>query len=80
MPVICVVMALVALPFAFRMGKQGALYGIGLSLILGMVFYGVVAFFSTLGEAEKLPALVAVWSPNALFGLLALYMFLGIRT
>lgn len=79
-PVISLVMALVALPFAFRLGRQGALYGIGLSLVLGIFFYFVFATFTKLGEAAALPALVAVWSPNVLFGLLATYLFLGVRT
>jgi LPS export ABC transporter permease LptF/LPS export ABC transporter permease LptG len=79
-PVISLVMALVALPFAFRLGRQGALYGIGLSVILGIVFIGIFAFFSTLGETGALPPAVAVWSPNVLFSLLAAYLFLGVRT
>lgn len=79
-PVVSLVMALVALPFAFRLGRQGALYGIGLSVVLGMVFMGVFAFFSTMGEAGALPPAIAVWSPGALFALLSLYMFLGVRS
>lgn len=79
-PVISLVMALVALPFAFRLGRQGALYGIGLSVILGIVFLGIYAFFSTLGETGALPPAVAVWSPNVLFSMLAVYLFLGVRT
>lgn len=79
-PVISLVMALVAFPFAFRLGRQGALYGIGLSVVLGIVFIGIYAFFSTLGETAALPPLVAVWSPNLLFSFLAVYLFLGVRT
>jgi LPS export ABC transporter permease LptF/LPS export ABC transporter permease LptG len=79
-PVVSLVMALVALPFAFRLGRQGALYGIGLSILLGMVFLGVFAFFRTLGEAGALPPAVAVWSPGAIFGILAVYLFLGVKT
>jgi len=79
-PVVSWVMALVALPFAFRLGRQGALYGIGISIVLGMGFLVVFAFFSTLGEAGALPPAVAVWSPDVLFGVLAVYLFLGVRT
>lgn len=79
-PMISLVMALVAFPFAFRLGRQGALYGIGLSVVLGIVFIGIYAFFSTLGETAALPPVVAVWSPNVLFSLLAIYLFLGVRT
>ncbi len=80
LPVVCLVMGLVALPFAFRLGRQGALYGIGISIMLGIVYYTVISVFVTLGQSEALPPLVAAWSPNALFGTLALYLFLGVRT
>ena len=80
MPVVCLVMALVALPFAFRLGRRGALYGVGLSLVLGICFYAVIAFFTTLGETGALPPAVAVWSPNVLFATMSLYLFLGVRT
>lgn len=79
-PAVSLVMALVALPFAFKLGRRGALYGVGLSLVLGMVFVGIFAFFSTLGEAGALPPVAAVWGPNVVFSALALAMFLGVRT
>lgn len=79
-PAISLVMALVALPFAFRLGRQGALYGVGLSIVLGMVFLAIYAFFTTLGETGALPPEVAVWSPNVVFALFAVYLFLGVRT
>jgi LPS export ABC transporter permease LptF/LPS export ABC transporter permease LptG len=79
-PVVSLVMALVALPFAFRLGRQGALYGLGISVVLGMVFLGIFAFFTTLGEAGALPPVVAVWSPSAVFSILSVYLFLGVKT
>jgi LPS export ABC transporter permease LptG len=80
LPVTSLIMALVALPFAFRLGRQGALYGIGISIVLGIVFLGIFAFFSKMGEAGALPPAVAVWSPGAVFALLSSYLFLGVRT
>ena len=79
-PFATVVMALVALPFAFRLERKGALYGLGVAISLGIVFMAVFATFRTLGEVGSFPALVAVWSPNAVFALLAGYLFLGVRT
>lgn len=80
LPAISFVMALVALPFAFRLGRRGALYGVGLSLVLGMVLLGIFAFFSTLGQVGTLPPLVAVWAPALIFAALSGYLFLGVRT
>lgn len=79
-PFISLIMALVALPFAFRLGRQGALYGIGLSLLLGVILLIVLGVFRALGENAILPPIVAVWSPSAIFGIFALYLFLGVRT
>ncbi len=79
-PVITLVMALVALPFAFRLGRQGALYGIGLSLILGVILMIFLSIFAALGENAILPPAVAVWTPNAIFAIFSLYLFLGVRT
>ncbi len=79
-PVLSLVMVLVALPFAFRLGRQGALYGIGLALVLGIVLFLAVALFSTLGKAAVLPPVAAVWSPAVIFTIFSLYVFLGVRT
>lgn len=79
-PVGAVVMAMVGLPFSFRLQRKGALYGLGISIILGIVFLAVFAFFSTLGEVGALPAAIAVWSPSLLFALLSGYLFLGVRS
>lgn len=80
LPVASLIMALVALPFAFRLGRQGALYGIGISLVLGIAFYLIYAFSTKMGAAGALPPAVAVWSPAAVFSLLSGYLFLGVRT
>jgi len=79
-PFISFVMLLVALPFAFRLERKGALYGVGIGVILGIVFMAFYALCSTFGEIGALHPLVAVWSPNIAFSLLALYLFLGVRT
>ncbi len=79
-PITFFVMGFVALPFAFRMGRQGALYGIGLGLVLGMIFLATVAFSSTLGETGALPPRLAVWAPSLAFMLLSLYTFLNVET
>ena len=80
LPFASIVMSLVALPFSFRLGRRGTLYGVGIGIVLGMVFYSMLAFTSTLGETGALPPLVAVWSPNLAFMILSLYLLLGVRS
>jgi LPS export ABC transporter permease LptG/LPS export ABC transporter permease LptF len=79
-PFASLVMSLVALPFAFRLERKGALYGLGLAIVLGIFFLAVFAFFRTLGQVGTFPAAVAAWSPNVLFALLSAYLFLGVKS
>ena len=79
-PFASLVMALVALPFAFRLQRKGALYGLGLAIVLGICFLAVFAFFRTLGQVGTFPAAIASWSPNVLFALLSAYLFLGVKS
>jgi lipopolysaccharide export system permease protein len=79
-PAISLVMALIALPFAFKIGRRGALYGIGLALVLGIVYWMVFAIFTKFGEVGNLPAMLSAWSANILFAIGAIYMFLHVET
>ena len=79
-PAISLIMALIALPFAFKIGRRGALYGIGLALVLGIVYWMVFAVFTKFGEVGNLPAMLSAWSANILFGIAAMYMFLHVET
>ncbi|HEV7241369.1 MAG TPA: LPS export ABC transporter permease LptG [Thermoanaerobaculia bacterium] len=79
-PAISIVMALIAMPFAFRMGRRGALYGIGLALVLGIIYWLVYGLFTKFGEVGNLPPLLSAWSANILFALAAVYMFLHVET
>lgn len=73
-------MALIALPFAFKMGRRGALYGIGLALVLGIIYWLVYGLFTKFGEVGNLPPLLSAWSANILFALAAVYLFLHVET
>ena len=79
-PVISLVMALIALPFAFRIGRRGALYGIGIALILGIFYWMIFAVFTKFGEVGNLPPLLSAWTANILFAIAAVYMFLHVET
>lgn len=79
-PLLLPVMALVALPFAFRIGKRGALAGIGVGLVLGMIFLVSTAFFTKLGDVEALPPVLAAWSPHVLFTTAASFLLVRLRT
>jgi LPS export ABC transporter permease LptG len=79
-PFLLPVMALLAIPFAFRIGRRGALAGIGVGLGLGIVFLIATAFFGKLGEVGALPPFLAAWSPDVLAATTAAYLLLKLRT
>ncbi len=79
-PLLIPIMALLATPFAFRIGRRGTLAGIGLGLFLGILALIATAFSTKLGEAGALPALLAAWAPDVLFGLAGTYFLVRMRT
>ena len=79
-PSVVLVLALVGIPFGFRMGRQGTLSGIGIALGLAMVFWTLFVFFRALGYADALPPVLAAWTPHVLFLALAGYLTLGLRS
>lgn len=79
-PFISFIMALIALPFAFKMGRRGAMHGIGIAMILAFTYWILLSFFTKFGEAGSLPPLLAAWSANILFALAAVWMFLRVET
>ena len=79
-PFVCVIMTLLGIPFAFSMGKRGTLVGIGLSLVIAMVYWGAMGLFKGLGYAGSLNVVLAAWGPNIIFGLAGLYGMLTLRS
>jgi LPS export ABC transporter permease LptG len=79
-PFASLVMTLLGIPFAFSMGKRGALVGIGLSLVIAMIFWGGIGIFKSLGYLNYLNAFLAAWGANLIFGLIGLYLLFTLRT
>jgi LPS export ABC transporter permease LptG/LPS export ABC transporter permease LptF len=79
-PLGTVVMTLLAVPFAVTTGRRGALYGIGLAIVLAVLHAGAETVFGFLGSAGTLPAPLAAWATNILFAAGAAYLTLTVRT
>jgi lipopolysaccharide export LptBFGC system permease protein LptF len=79
-PFVTVVLTLLALPFGVTTGRRGALYGIGLGIVLAMVYWMLLSVFGAVGSAGLMPPLLAAWAPNLLFGMGAAYLLLTVRT
>ncbi|HEV8375708.1 MAG TPA: LptF/LptG family permease, partial [Candidatus Polarisedimenticolia bacterium] len=78
LPFISVVMVILGLPFAFRSGNKGSLYGIGLAIALVVFYYSTFAVLSALGQVGFLPPFLAAWAPNILFTGTGIYMMLTV--
>ncbi|MHB9001494.1 MAG: LptF/LptG family permease, partial [Thermoanaerobaculia bacterium] len=79
-PFVSLVMAVIALPFSFRIGKQGSLQGIAIAIVLAFFYWMVFATFTKFGEVGNLPAILSAWSANILFMIAAVYMFIHVET
>jgi LPS export ABC transporter permease LptG/LPS export ABC transporter permease LptF len=79
-PLMLPLMALLGVPFAFKVGRRGALAGIGIGLALGMAFLVLSTLFTKFGDVGALPPLLAAWAPNVLFATAAAYMTLRMET
>jgi len=79
-PLIAFVVALIGIPFSFTAGRKGALTGIALSIGIAIVYWSVSSLFEAMGSLGQLPAAVAAWSPDVLFGLGGVYLLLRVRT
>jgi lipopolysaccharide export system permease protein len=79
-PLVTIVMTLLGVPFGTTAGRRGALYGMGLAIILGAVHWLVATFFLAAGQASLLPPVLAAWAANLLFLAAAGYLVLTVRT
>jgi LPS export ABC transporter permease LptG/LPS export ABC transporter permease LptF len=79
-PFVTLIMTLIAVPFAVTTGRRGALYGIAAGISIAVVYWIAINTFTAIGSAGMLPAMLAAWAPNVLFGAGAAYLLLTVRT
>jgi LPS export ABC transporter permease LptG len=79
-PIITLVMAILAVPFALTMGKRGSLAGIGVAIGVAIAYFVVSGTFEAMGNVNLLPAFLAAWSPDVIFALVGGYLLLRSST
>jgi LPS export ABC transporter permease LptG/LPS export ABC transporter permease LptF len=79
-PLVAVVMTVLGVPFGLTTGRRGALYGVGIAMVLGAGYWLLNTFFMAVGHAALLPPALAAWAANILFFALAVYATLTVRT
>src|SRR5438034_10504513 len=79
-PFVTVVMTLLAVPFAVTTGRRGALYGIGIGIVMAITYWITLSIFAAMGAGGLIAPILAAWAPNILFGAAAVYLILTVRT
>jgi lipopolysaccharide export LptBFGC system permease protein LptF len=73
-------MTLLAIPFAVTTGRRGAVYGIGVGIVLALAYWVAISVFAALGTGGLVAPVLAAWAPNLLFGAGAGFLLLTVRT
>jgi LPS export ABC transporter permease LptG/LPS export ABC transporter permease LptF len=79
-PLVTVVMAVLAIPFALSMGRRGSLTGIAAGVGIALAWWVAHGLFVAMGNVNYLPSALAAWSPDILFGLTGGYLLLRTPT
>jgi len=79
-PFVTLVMTLIAVPFAVSTGKRGAMYGVGIGIVLALVYWVMISIFAAFGAGGLLDPMLAAWAPNLIFGAAAAFLLLTVRT
>ncbi len=79
-PIVAMVMAILAIPFALSMGRRGSLTGIAVAIAVALAYFVVDSLFGAMGNVNYLPAALAAWSPDVLFALTGGYLLLRTPT
>ncbi|MGH9599178.1 MAG: LPS export ABC transporter permease LptF [Terracidiphilus sp.] len=79
-PLIAVVMAILAIPFALSMGRRGSVTAIAVAVGVALAYWVIDGLLGDMGNVNFLPAILAAWSSDVLFGLVGGYLLLRTPT
>jgi LPS export ABC transporter permease LptF/LPS export ABC transporter permease LptG len=79
-PLITLIMAVLAVPFALWSGKKGAITGVALAVVMAVAYLVVSPLFEAMGNASLLPPALAAWSPDLIFLMVGGYLILKVPT
>jgi LPS export ABC transporter permease LptF/LPS export ABC transporter permease LptG len=79
-PIITLVMAVLAIPFALSAGRHGAIAGVAVAVGIAVVYWTVAGLFEAMGNISQLPPVLAAWSPDLIFALVGGYLVLKVPT
>jgi len=74
LPFLSFIVMLIGAPLAMRTARGSAMLGIGTSLLIVMVYYGVDSICLALGKGGYLPPFFAAWLSNLFFASVGIYL------
>jgi lipopolysaccharide export system permease protein len=71
-PFVCFIIMLLGIPFALTTTRGGAMAGIGISVLVGLIYYVSTYFTLAMGKGGMLPPLIAAHISNIVFFIIAI--------
>jgi lipopolysaccharide export system permease protein len=79
LPVTCLVVAFIAIPFGAAPGRRNLFFGVAGSIFICLTYFVLQRVSLAFGASGTWPAWLAAWLPNLFFGLLGLILTARIR-
>lgn len=73
-PFVSFVVILIGAPLAMRSVRGGLIRGVGLSVVLAVLYFGIDSICLALGKGGHLPAFFSAWFSNLFFGAIGIYL------
>lgn len=80
-PLVNLIFPLIGIPFGLKTGRSsGIAPGVGISILIGFLYWVTMAFNISLGHVGVLPPFLAAFGSNIIFGLVGLIALMSART
>jgi lipopolysaccharide export system permease protein len=78
-PWTCLVVVLIAIPFGAPSGRRNVFVGVASSIFIGFIYFVLLRLGLALGTGGIIPAWLAAWLPNLLFGSAGFFLIQRVR-
>ncbi|MCK4755308.1 LptF/LptG family permease, partial [candidate division WOR-3 bacterium] len=69
---ITIIVLLITLPLSVVLKRGGIAIGLGISIVLAFVYWGVIQSCRAYGVAGLMDPILAAWLPNIMFGIIGI--------
>jgi lipopolysaccharide export LptBFGC system permease protein LptF len=78
-PWTCLVVVFIAIPFGAMPGRRNFFFGVAGVIAISFIYFVIQRVSLTLGSVGDLPAWLAAWLPNLIFGGTGLFLMARVR-